>query len=62
LVEFKLSPYVRCTGLLYIRYCSDPEYIWSWMRKYLIDDEEFAAAADGSLITIGEYVERLLLN
>ena len=32
------------------------------MKKYLLDDEEFQLTMDGYKITIGEYVEKLLME
>ncbi|PFH34818.1 PRP38 family protein [Besnoitia besnoiti] len=55
------SPYVRCTGFLYLRYVHPPEKLWKWFEPYFLDDEEFAASADPKrTTTIGEYVESLL--
>ena len=61
LLEYKGNTYVRCVGFLYVRYCCDPEYLWDWVSKYLLDDEELHPSADPKVVTtIGEYVEGLL--
>lgn len=62
LCDTRTNPYVRCIGFLYIRYCSEPQFLWSWMKKYLLDDEEFQVLSEGYSTTIGEYVEKLLID
>jgi pre-mRNA-splicing factor 38B len=39
LINNQDSPYVRCSGFLYIRYLCDPNDLWSWMSPYLLDDK-----------------------
>lgn len=58
------SPYIRCTGFLYLRYASDPSGIWSWFEPFLYDDEPVQVAANSSKpeITIGSYVRSLLTD
>lgn len=54
---------VRLAGFLYIRFCCDPEYLWAWLKKYLLDDEMAAHTIDkNEHITIGEFVEKLLMD
>lgn len=61
LLEFSGNPYVRCVGFLYIRYCCSPDYLWDWLSKYLLDDEELHPSADPKVVTtIGDYVEALI--
>lgn len=63
LLEFNGNPYVRCIGFLYIRYCCNPDYLWDWLYKYLLDDEELHPSADPKVVTtIGEYVESLIID
>jgi len=55
------SPYIRCTGFLYLRYVHPPERLWRWYEPYFLDDEEFVPGFDGTRkTTIGEYVEGLV--
>lgn len=58
------SPYIRCTGFLYLRYASDPSGIWSWFEPFLYDDEPVQVAANSSKpeITVGSYVRSLLTD
>ena len=62
MIEYKLNPIVRCCGFLYIRYCCDPEYMWSWLRRYLLDEEEVTVTIDMHVLTVGEFVEKLLME
>lgn len=63
LVDYKLSGMVRCCGFLYIRFASNPMYIWAWLHRYLLDDEEIRPTTDNQkVMTIGEYVEKLLME
>ncbi|CAD8103832.1 unnamed protein product [Paramecium sonneborni] len=61
LCDWKLNPYVRCLGLLYLRYALDPNFLWGWMRRFILDEQEFKPAKDET-ITIGDYCERLLTD
>ena len=63
IVEYKANTFVRSTGFLYIRYACDPEYLWAWFKKYLLDDEEIRPCIDNTQdMTIGEYCEKLLTD
>lgn len=63
MIDYKLNPMVRLAGFLYIRFCCDPEYLWAWLKKYLLDDEMAAHTIDkNEHITIGEFVEKLLMD
>jgi len=63
MIEYYPNVYVRCCGLLYIRYACDPLHLWAWLRKSLMDDDEFRPAVDQSIVmTVGEYVEKLLTD
>lgn len=60
LMEYEDSPYVKCTGFLYMRYCCDPQNLWNKLAKYLYVDEIFKPSLDlEAQSTIGEYVENL---
>lgn len=57
------NQYVRCCGLLYVRYACDPIHIWAWMKRPIMDEDEIQPAVDKSIImTVGEYVEKLLTD
>jgi hypothetical protein len=63
LLDYYGNAYVRCCGLLYVRYACDPIYLWAWLRKSIMDDDEFNPAVDKSIsMTLGEYVEKLLTD
>ena len=74
LTEYRANSYVRACGYLYIRYVCDPNFLWAWMKRYILDDEgermflilmkiEINPSIDHSkVITIGEYVENLLID
>ena len=38
LLEYKQNPLIRCVGLLYLRYAIDPNFLWAWMKKYILDE------------------------
>lgn len=60
LMEYEDSPYVKCTGFLYMRYCCDPVNLWNKLAKYLYIDEVFKPSLDlEAQSTIGVYVENL---
>ena len=56
------SPFIRCIGLLYLRYAVDPSIIFSYMEPYLYDDETVQICANPSRPegTVGEFVRQLL--
>ena len=56
------SPYIRCIGLLYLRYAVDPSIIFSYMEPYLYDDEPVQIYANASRQegTVGEFCRQLL--
>eukprot|EP01066_Platyproteum_vivax_P011191 Platyproteum_vivax@DN5076_c0_g1_i1.p1 len=61
LLENFESPYIRCTGFLYLRYAHPPEKLWDWFEPYFLDDEQFSPGADKQrLVTVGEWVESLI--
>lgn len=37
LCDWKLNPHVRCLGLLYLRYSIDPNFLWAWMKRHILD-------------------------
>ena len=55
------NPFTRCCGFLYIRYLCKPELLYHFLSPYLVDDQEFQPTPSSEeILTIGEYVERLL--
>ncbi|OEH79547.1 prp38 family domain-containing protein [Cyclospora cayetanensis] len=55
------SPYVRCTGFLYLRYVHPPDQLWKWYEPYFLDDEQFTPGADPNrVVSMGEYIQSLL--
>jgi len=38
-VEYNGNTYVRCVGFLYLRYVCNPESLWDWFGKYILDEE-----------------------
>ena len=58
------SPYIRCTGFLYLRYAADPSIIWKWFKPYLYDEEPVKIRANVSCkeTTVGQFVRDLLTN
>lgn len=61
LIEATESPYLRCAGILYVRYGLPHDQLWAWLGEYVLDDEEFKPSPDSEWkTTIGEYVEGLL--
>ncbi|EER20703.1 conserved hypothetical protein [Perkinsus marinus ATCC 50983] len=61
LINYHGAPYVRCAGFLYVRFGLSPRDYWSFLQPHLLDDEEFTPGCDkGRIITMGEYVEKLL--
>jgi len=61
LIEYKSNSIVRGIGFLYLRYSCDPFYLWSWFNRYILDDEEITPSKDNNfIISVGEYIEKLL--
>ena len=58
------SPYIRCTGFLYLRYAADPSIIWKWFKPYLYDEEPVKIRANVSCkeTTVGHFVRALLTD
>lgn len=63
LLESRDWPYVRCCGFLYIRFGCAAEKLWDHLGEYCLDDQEFEPSkASQATITIGDYVEALLMD
>ena len=59
------SPYIRCTGFLYLRFAAEPSTLWKWFEPYLYDEEPVQITSQGSKqqeSTIGQYVRDLLTD
>lgn len=55
------NAYVRCAGLLYLRFICNPEELYSRFR-YLLTDTQSFCPTPGTDSTIGEYAEKLLTD
>lgn len=64
LTDNRESPFVRCCGLLYIRFGAESKELWDWLGDYCLDDQEFVPQRGGNAypITVGEYVEALIMD
>jgi len=64
LLENRDWAYVRCCGFLYIRFGCASEKLWDNLGEYCLDDQEFepSKASQAFTVTIGEYVEALLMD
>ena len=67
MMENKISTYVRCVGMLYVRFIVDPTQLWRLLSKYLEAEESrvsslgfFPSASNDVDIRLGDFVERLL--
>ena len=58
------SPYIRCIGFLYLRYASNPIFLWQRVQPYIYDEEKVRIEASFSKpeISVGEYVRSLLTS
>lgn len=61
IINYKNSPYVRMLGFLLMRFVFDFERMWKWYESYLLD-QEVIKGVHGEHITIGESIERLLME
>jgi len=60
LIESQVSPFIRCCGLLYVRFGLPHDQLLSWCGEYLLDDEPFKPSPESDFTTtIGEFVESL---
>lgn len=60
MLEHVDSPYIRCLGLLYLRYAADPGSLWSWFAPYLHDEEAVQVRQGQAETTLGQYARSLL--
>lgn len=55
--------YVKCAGVLFIRYTSKPSELWARLKPYLLYDNIFNPSSNPKYCTtFGEYVEKLLIE
>lgn len=63
LIDNRDSPFIRCTGFLFIRFGLPHTQLWEWLEEYVLDDEEFLPSPDApGRITVGEFIESLLTS
>lgn len=63
LLENEQSPYIRCAGFLFIRFGLPPDKLWPWLSEYILDEELLRPNKGLPVaITVGEYVESLLVQ
>ena len=55
------NPYVRCVGLLYLRFICNPEELYARFRYILTETQTFSPTP-GLDTTLGEYGEKLLTD
>lgn len=61
MLENQASPYIRCCGILFVRFGLSHDQLLGWLGDYLLDDEEFKPVSDADMkTTIGEFVEMTL--
>jgi len=58
------APFLRCIGLLYVRFLSPPDQLLQRLCPYLIDLKTFHPVFNNTEITcsIGEFTEKLILD
>ena len=39
-MDYKANMFVRCSGFLFVRYCCNPDELWDWLGKYVVDDDD----------------------
>lgn len=56
------SPYIRCLGFLYIRFCCKPAKLWGWFGQFMNDEEEIFIQGekykDGT--TVGKWLRQIV--
>lgn len=64
MLQHKDSPYIRCTGALYLRYAAEPSSLHRWFEPYLFDEEpvQIAASPQTPESTVGAYIRTLLTD
>lgn len=63
-VDHLESALVRCVGFIYMRFSLRPDRLWDLFEEYILDDMELqiGKGRDEVKMTIGEYVESLLMK
>mmetsp|Transcript_86929 Transcript_86929/g.245189 ORF Transcript_86929/g.245189 Transcript_86929/m.245189 type:complete len:545 (+) Transcript_86929:2-1636(+) len=64
ILDHTANAVVRCVGFIYLRFVTNPTYLWGKFEDHLFDDQELTYANAGKQVTttIGEYVEGLLVR
>lgn len=63
LIELDDSPRIRAVAILYIRFGLPPDQLWAWLGDYVLDNQELVISTSSQAkTTIGEFIERLLLE
>jgi len=63
LITLDDSPRIRAVAILYIRFGLPPDQLWPWLGEYVLDNQELVISSQSQAqTTIGEFVERLLLE
>jgi len=62
MLEHVDSPYIRLTGLLYLRYACEPSLLWGWLEPYLYDEELVRVESNPGKdeVTVGKFARALL--
>jgi len=60
LINHPDSPFLRVTGLLYVRYVIDFKDQWSYFAPHVDDKQEFDPGANGQKRTIGKFIRGLI--
>lgn len=55
LLDHTDSVFIRCLGVLYLRYVCDPKELWSWLEDYVEDAEELSEEGNGAKTTFGRW-------
>lgn len=60
-LTYKGNPFVKCLGILFVRFGSPPSKLWELLSPLLHDEESFNARLDGTeTLTISQLVQRVL--
>lgn len=61
LLRSKDNQYLKCLGVLYLRYTCPPKDLWKWYEPYIESEDIVQPSADKSVkMTFGEYCQMLL--
>eukprot|EP00056_Hartaetosiga_gracilis_P001267 m.43789 g.43789 ORF g.43789 m.43789 type:complete len:305 (-) comp10568_c0_seq11:500-1414(-) len=62
MVRHKDSVYIRAIGFLYLRYCAEPDTLWTWLSDYVDDPEpiKLKLGMRAPEIPLGKFLRMLL--